>query len=52
MSSIFKGTVLANGASVQVLGGTVLAPTLVEGRLFSSAAAISVDTFATVTVPQ
>jgi hypothetical protein len=52
VSSHFKGTVIANGAAVQVLGGTALDPTLVEGRLFSSAAAVGVDTFATVTVPQ
>lgn len=52
VSSIFKGTVIANGAAVQVLGGTALDRTLVEGRLFSSAAAVGVDAFATVTVPQ
>jgi hypothetical protein len=52
VSSIFKGTVIANGAAVHVLGGTAPEPTLVEGRMFSSAASITVDTFATVTVPQ
>jgi hypothetical protein len=52
VSSIFKGTVIANGAAVSVLGGTALEPTLVEGRMFSSAGAITVATFATVTVPQ
>lgn len=52
VSSHFKGTVIANGAGVQVLGGTSLAPTLVEGRLFSHAAGVGVDAFATVTVPQ
>ena len=52
VSSTFKGTVLANSAAVTALGGTTLEPTLVEGRLFSSGAAIEVDTFATVTVPQ
>lgn len=52
VSSIFKGNVIANGAAVQVLNGTALAPTLVEGRLFSSSAAVGVDQFATVTVPQ
>lgn len=52
VSSHFKGTVIANGAGVQVLGGTALDPTLVEGRLFSRAAGVGVDTFATVTVPQ
>jgi len=52
VSSTFKGTVIANGAGVQVLGGTVLDPTLVEGRMFSSSAAVGVDAFATVTVPQ
>jgi hypothetical protein len=51
VSSHFKGTVIANGAGVQVLGGTVGLPTLVEGRLFSSAAAVSVGAFATVTLP-
>jgi hypothetical protein len=56
VSSIFKGTVIANGAAVQVLNGTDPASggklTAVEGRLFSSAAAVGVDAFATVTVPQ
>jgi hypothetical protein len=52
VSSTFKGTVLANGAAVHVLGGTILAPTLVEGRLFSHSAGATVDTYATVTVPQ
>ena len=51
VSSIFKGTVLANGAAVQVLGGTASAPTLVEGRLLSHAAAAGVDAFATITAP-
>ena len=51
VSSIFKGTVLANGAAIQVLGGTASAPTLVEGRLLSHAAATGVDAFATITVP-
>ncbi|MDP3701121.1 MAG: ice-binding family protein [Hylemonella sp.] len=50
--SIFKGTVIANGAAVQVLVGTALAPTLVEGRLFSSSAGVGLDSFARVTVPQ
>lgn len=52
VSSDFKGTVIANGAGVSVLGGTALDRTLVEGRMFSSAAAITVGAFATVTVPQ
>jgi Ice-binding-like len=52
VSSHFKGTVIANGAGVQVLGGTALDPTLVEGRLFSSAASVGVDAFATVVLPQ
>lgn len=52
VSSSFKGTVIANGAAVQVLGGTALAPTTVEGRLFSSAAAVGLATHASVTVPQ
>lgn len=52
VSSIFKGTVIANGAAVQVLGGTALLPTVVEGRLFSHAAGVVLDTFSSVTVPQ
>jgi hypothetical protein len=52
VSSVFKGSVIANGAAVQVLGGTILEPTLVEGRLFSSAAGVGLDTYARVTVPQ
>ncbi|MEX0958597.1 MAG: ice-binding family protein [Burkholderiales bacterium] len=52
VSSDFKGTVIANSEAVSVLGGTVDDRTLVEGRLFSSAAAVSVEAFATVTVPQ
>lgn len=52
VSSDFKGTVIANGAGVSVLGGTVGDRTLVEGRMFSSAAAVTVGQFATVTVPQ
>ena len=52
VSSIFKGTVIANGAAVTVLGGTALAQTLVEGRLFSHSAAAQVDAFAIVTVPK
>jgi len=52
VSSDFKGTVIANGAAVQVLGGTTLDRTLVEGRLFSLSAGAGVDEFATVTVPQ
>lgn len=52
VSSHFKGTVIANGAAVSVLGGTSLDPTLVEGRLFSHAAAADVGAYATVTVPQ
>jgi hypothetical protein len=51
VSSIFNGTVITNGAAIQVLNGTALEPTLVEGRLLS-AAAVGVDAFATVTVPQ
>jgi Ice-binding-like len=51
VSSTFKGSVLANSAAVTVLNGTAIAPTLVEGRLFSSGAAAEVDSFATVTVP-
>lgn len=52
VSSVFKGTVIANGAAVQVLGGTALNPTVVEGRLFSHAAGVVLDTFSSVTVPQ
>lgn len=52
VSSSFKGTVIADGAAVSVLGGTALNPTVVEGRLFSHAAAADLATFATVTVPQ
>jgi len=52
VSSTFNGTVIANGAAVTVLGGTALAPTTVTGRMFSHAAGVTVDTFATVTVPQ
>lgn len=52
VSSTFRGTVIANGAAVQVLGGTALNPTMVQGRLFSHAAGVVLDTFSTVTVPQ
>jgi len=52
VSSVFKGTVIANSAAVTVNGGTALAPTLVEGRLLSHGAAAGVGAFATVTVPQ
>lgn len=52
VSSDFKGTVIANGAGVTVLGGTALDRTLVEGRLFSSSAGATVNEFSTVTVPQ
>lgn len=52
VSSDFKGTVIANGAAVQVLGGTAGDRTLVEGRAFSLAATVGVGAFATVTVPQ
>jgi len=55
VSSVFKGNVIANGAAITVLNGTGGAsgvPTLVEGRLFSSSAAVEVDQYATVTVPQ
>lgn len=55
VSSTFKGTIIANGAAITVLNGTGGiggVPTLVEGRLFSHAAAVGVAEFATVTVPQ
>jgi hypothetical protein len=51
VSSIFKGTVIANGAAVTVLNGTSGSPTLMEGRIFSLGAAATVNTFATITVP-
>jgi len=51
VSSIFKGNVIANGAAVTVLNGTLSQPTLMEGRLFSLGAAATVNTFATITVP-
>ncbi len=51
VSSTFKGTVLANGAAVHVLGGTALAQTMVEGRLLSHSAGATVDAYATITVP-
>jgi hypothetical protein len=51
VSSIFKGTIIANSAAVTVLNGTALLPTLVEGRLFSQGAAATVGHDATVTVP-
>ena len=51
VSSTFKGTVIANSAAVTVLNGVSPAPlTNVEGRLFAGAA-ITVNEFATVTVP-
>lgn len=51
VSSIFKGTVVANSAAVSVLGGTLAEPTLVEGRLLSNGGAATVGTYATITVP-
>jgi hypothetical protein len=54
VSSTFRGTVITlnpGGAAVTVNGGTALLPTVVEGRMFSGAAA-TVGTFATITVPQ
>jgi hypothetical protein len=52
VSSHFKGTVITNSEAVSVLNGIAGTPTLVEGRLFSSGAAVGVGAFATVTVPQ
>ena len=52
VSSTFKGTVLANGAAVTVLGGTIGSPTKVEGRLFSYSAAADVNAFANVVIPK
>lgn len=51
VTSIFKGTAIANTAAISVLNGTDLIPTEVEGRLFSLGDAISVDHDATITVP-
>ncbi len=51
VSSTFKGTVIANSAAVTVLNGVSPAPlTTVEGRLFAGAA-VTVNEFATITVP-
>ena len=53
-SSTFEGTIIVGGggaAAITVNGGTSGSPTLVEGRLFSGAAA-TVGTYATITVPQ
>jgi hypothetical protein len=53
VSSTFEGTIIVGGAgaaAITVDGGTALLPTLVQGRLFSGAAA-TVGTYATVTVP-
>jgi len=55
VSSTFKGTVIASGptaAAVTVKNGTLMAPTDVEGRLFSSGAAATVGGFATIHLPQ
>ena len=51
VSTLFKGTAIANTGAITVLNGTSGSPTLVVGRLFSHGAAISMDTFDTVTVP-
>jgi hypothetical protein len=51
VSSTFIGTVIANTGAITVDNGTSGSPTLVEGRVFSHGAAVSVDTFATITVP-
>ena len=51
VSSTFKGTVIANSAAVTVLNGVSQSPlTDVEGRLFAGAA-VTVNQFATITVP-
>ena len=51
VSSTFKGTVIANSAAITVLNGVSPSPlTDVEGRLFAGAA-VTVNQFATVTVP-
>jgi hypothetical protein len=52
ISSIFKGSILANTAAIQVNGGTALLPTDVEGRLLSHGAAVNVDAFSKITVPR
>ena len=51
VSSTFSGTVIADSAAINVLGGTSGSPTLVEGRLFSNGAAATVGAHATITVP-
>jgi hypothetical protein len=51
VSSRFKGTVITGTEAATVNGGTVSDPTLVEGRLFSGGAAVTVNSYATVTVP-
>jgi hypothetical protein len=51
VSSTFKGTVIAHSAAISVLNGVNPSPlTDVEGRLFAGAA-VTVNQFATVTVP-
>jgi hypothetical protein len=50
--SHFKGNVLTNSAAITVNGGTsALLPTLVEGRLLSHGAAITVGAFSTIALP-
>jgi hypothetical protein len=51
VSSIFKGTAIANTGAITVNNGTSGSPTLVAGRLFSHGAAASMGHDATITVP-
>lgn len=51
VSSIFKGTVIANTGAITINNGTSGSPTLVAGRLFSHGAAASMGHDATITVP-
>ncbi|MBN1474655.1 MAG: DUF3494 domain-containing protein [Syntrophaceae bacterium] len=51
VSSLFKGTVIANTGAITVNYGTTGEPTLVEGRLFSNGGAATVGAYATITVP-
>jgi hypothetical protein len=50
-NSQFKGTVLANGAAITVNTSAVGFPTVIEGRLLSHAAAITVGAYTTITLP-
>lgn len=52
LGSTFKGTVIADAGATVGVGSTALAPTTVEGRVFSRSAGITVGEFTTITVPQ